>query len=286
MKLLSFVREGRETWGAVVGDGVVDLGAALPQYPDLTAYIAAGRQFEVAADLEGRSPDVALADITYLPVIPRPEKIICVARNYLGHHQEVLAAGKKVELSGVPPIFLRTWRSQVGHDQPMIKPLSSNAFDWEGELAVIIGKEGRSIPEDQASEYIAGYSVYNEASVRDWQFASPQITPGKNFDATGGFGPWMVTPDEVSPETGLSIQTRLNGEVVQSSTTDRMIFNIAQIIAYASQIMTLVPGDVIATGTPDGVGWTREPQLFMLDGDVCEVEIEGIGVLSNPIVER
>jgi len=286
MKLLSFVREGRETWGAVVGDGVVDLGAALPQFADLTAYIAAGRHLEVAADIQGRSVDIPLTDIIYLPVIPRPEKIICVARNYLGHHQEVLAAGKKVELSGVPPIFLRTWRSQVGHDQPMIKPLSSNAFDWEGELAVIIGKEGRSIPEDKASEYIAGYSVYNEASVRDWQFASPQITPGKNFDATGGFGPWMVTPDEVSPEAGLFIKTRLNGEVVQSSTTDRMIFNIAQIIAYASQIMTLVPGDVIATGTPDGVGWTREPQLFMLDGDVCEVEIEGIGVLSNPIVEH
>lgn len=286
MKLLSFVREGRETWGAVVGDGVVDLGAALPQYPDLTAYIAAGRHLEAATDLEGRSPDLALAEVTFLPVIPRPEKIICVARNYLGHHQEVLAAGKKVELGSVPPIFLRTWRSQVAHDQPMIKPASSNAFDWEGELAVIIGKEGRLIPEDKAGEYIAGYACYNEASVRDWQFASPQITPGKNFDATGGFGPWMVTPDEVSPEAGLSIQTRLNGEVVQSSTTDRMIFNIAEIISYASAIMTLVPGDVIATGTPDGVGWTREPQLFMLDGDVCEVEIEGVGLLRNPIVER
>lgn len=286
MKLLSFVRDDRETWGAVVGEGVVDLGAALPEFPDLTAYIAAGRHLTVARDLEGRSPDLALAHVTYLPVIPRPEKVICVARNYLGHHQEVLAAGKKVELAGVPPIFLRTWRSQVAHNQPMIKPASSNAFDWEGELAVIIGKEGRAIPEENASEYIAGYASYNEASVRDWQFASPQITPGKNFDATGGFGPWMVTPDEVSPEAGLKIETRLNGQVVQSSTTDRMIFNIAQIIAYVSQIMTLVPGDVIATGTPDGVGWTRDPQLFMLDGDVCEVEIEGVGLLRNVIEER
>lgn len=286
MKLLSFVRDGRETWGVVVGEGVVDLGAALPRYPDLTAYIAAGGHLRAAADADGRPADVALADITYLPVIPRPEKIVCVARNYLGHHQEVLAAGKKVELAGVPPIFLRTWRSQVAHGQPMIKPLSSNAFDWEGELAVIIGKEGRAIPEDKVSEYVAGYACYNEASVRDWQFASPQITPGKNFDATGGFGPWMVTADEVSPESGLSIVTRLNGDVVQSSTTDRMIFNIAQIISYVSQIMTLVPGDVIATGTPDGVGWTRDPQLFMLDGDVCEVEIEGVGLLRNVIEER
>jgi 2-keto-4-pentenoate hydratase/2-oxohepta-3-ene-1,7-dioic acid hydratase in catechol pathway len=286
MKLLSFVREGRESWGAVIGDGVVDLGAALPQYPDLTSYIAAGRHLEAARDVEGRSPDLALADITYLPVIPRPEKIICVARNYMDHHQEVQSAGKKVELSGVPPIFLRVWRSQVAHGQPMIKPKQSDSLDWEGELAVIIGKEGRSIPEDKASEYVAGYSCYNEASVRDWQFASPQITPGKNFNETGGFGPWMVTADEISPETGLSIQTRLNGNVVQSSTTDRMIFNIAQIIAYASQIMTLMPGDVIATGTPDGVGWTRTPPLFMLPGDVCEVEIEGIGVLRNVIEER
>jgi 2-keto-4-pentenoate hydratase/2-oxohepta-3-ene-1,7-dioic acid hydratase in catechol pathway len=286
MKLLSFVRDGRETWGVVMGDGVVDLGAVLPQYPDLTAYIAAGRHLRAAEDVEGRSPDVALEDITFLPVIPRPEKIVCVARNYLSHHQEVLAAGKKVELSGVPPIFLRVWRSQVAHGQPMIKPRKSDAFDWEGELAVIMGKEGRSIPEDKASEYVAGYACYNEASVRDWQFASPQITPGKNFDATGGFGPWMVTPDEVSPEAGLSIQTRLNGEVVQSSTTDRMIFNIAQIISYVSDIMTLVPGDVIATGTPDGVGWAREPQLFMVDGDVCEVEIEGVGLLRNVIEER
>ncbi|QGY79239.1 fumarylacetoacetate hydrolase family protein [Sphingorhabdus lacus] len=286
MKLLSFVRDGKETWGAVVNDGVVDLGAALPQFPELTSYIAAGRHLHAAEDVQGRKPDLVLDKLTLLPVIPRPEKIICVARNYLGHHQEVLAAGKKVELAGVPPIFLRTWRSQVAHDQPMVKPRSSNAFDWEGELAVIISKEGRDIPEDKASEYVAGYACYNEASVRDWQFASPQITPGKNFDFTGGFGPWMVTPDEATPEDGLSIVTRLNGEVVQSSTTDRMIFNIAQIIAYASQIMTLVPGDVIATGTPDGVGWTRDPQLFMLDGDVCEVEIEGVGLLRNPIVER
>lgn len=285
MKLLTFVHEGRESWGAVVDAGVIDLGSIFPEIKDLMSYISSGRHIS-SRDIDGRAADFRLDDITFLPVIPRPEKIVCVARNYMEHHQEVVATGKKVELASVPPIFLRTWRSQTGHKQPLIKPAVSTKLDWEGELAVVIGKEGRAIPVDRAMEWVAGYSCYNEASVRDWQFQTPQITPGKNFDATGGFGPWMVTPDEISIENGLAIQTRLNDQLVQSSNTNNMIFNIAQIINYVSTIMTLVPGDVIATGTPEGIGWTRQPPLFMQPGDICEVEIQGIGTLSNPIEEK
>ncbi len=286
MKLLSFVHQGRETWGAVVGDGVVDLGRALPQYATLADYIATGAYLQAADDVKGRAIDAKLADLTFLPVIPRPEKIICAVRNYMDHHQEVLAAGMHRELSEQPPIFLRVWRSQCAHNQPIVRPNVSESLDWEGELAVIIGKGGRDIPEDQAFDHVAGYACYNDGSVREWQFHAKQIASGKNFESTGGFGPWMVTADEIAPDRQLKLEVRLNGEVVQSSHTGHMIFSIPKLINYASTIFTLVPGDVIATGTPAGVGWSRKPPKFMKPGDVCEVEIEGIGTLRNPIVAQ
>ncbi len=286
MKLLSFIHQGHETWGAVVGDGVVDLGRVLPQYATLADYIAAGAYLKAADDVKGRSIDAKLADITFLPVIPRPEKIICAVRNYMDHHQEVLAAGMHRELSEQPPIFLRVWRSQCAHNQPIVRPRVSESLDWEGELAVIIGKGGRDIPEDKAFDHVAGYSCYNDASVREWQFHAKQIASGKNFESTGGFGPWMVTADEIEPNRQLKLEVRLNGEVVQSSHTGHMIFSIPKLINYASTIFTLMPGDVIATGTPAGVGWSRKPPKFMKPGDVCEVEIEGIGTLSNPITAQ
>jgi len=286
MKLLSFVSQGRETWGAVVGDGVVDLGKAMPQYATLADYIAAEAYLQAAEHVKGRTIDAKLADITYLPVIPRPEKIICAVRNYMDHHQEVLAAGMHRELSEQPPIFLRVWRSQCAHNQPIVKPDVSDSLDWEGELAVIIGKPGRNIPEDRAFEHVAGYACYNDGSVREWQFHAKQIASGKNFESTGGFGPWMVTADEIAPNRELKLEVRLNGETIQSSHTGHMIFNIPKLINYASTIFTLSPGDVIATGTPAGVGWSRKPPRFMKPGDVCEVEIEGIGILRNPIVAQ
>lgn len=286
MKLLSFMHQGRETWGAVVGDGVVDLGRLLPQYATLADYIGAGAYLNAAKDVAGRSADARLADITYLPVIPRPEKIICAVRNYMDHHMEVLAAGLQRELSEQPPIFLRVWRSQCGHNQPIVKPDVSDSLDWEGELAVIIGVGGRNIPEAQAFDHVAGYSCYNDGSVREWQFHAKQIASGKNFESTGGFGPWMVTADEIAPNRQLKLEVRLNGETMQSSHTGHMIFSIPKMIAYASTIFTLVPGDVIATGTPAGVGWSRKPPRFMQPGDVCEVEIEGIGILRNPITAQ
>ncbi|SEB20520.1 fumarylacetoacetate hydrolase family protein [Variovorax sp. YR216] len=286
MKLLSFVHQGRETWGAVVGDSVVDLGRAFPQYATLADYIAADGHKQAAQHVEGLVPAAKLADITYLPVIPRPEKIVCAVRNYMDHHQEVLAAGMQRELSEQPPIFLRVWRSQCAHDQPIVRPRVSESLDWEGELAVIIGRGGRDIAEADAFDHVAGYACYNDGSVREWQFHAKQIASGKNFESTGGFGPWMVTADEIAPGRELKLETRLNGEVVQSSHTGHMIFSIPKLISYASTIFTLVPGDVIATGTPAGVGWSKKPPRFMKPGDVCEVEIEGIGVLRNPIVQQ
>lgn len=286
MKLLSYIHQGQESWGAVVGDGVVNLSRALPQYPTLTDYIASSAYLQAAEHVQGKEAEASLSDITFLPVIPRSEKIICAVRNYMDHHQEVLAAGMHRELSEFPPIFLRVWRSQCGHDQPIVKPSVSDSLDWEGELAVIIGKEGRNIPREKAYEYVAGYSCYNDGSVREWQFHAKQIASGKNFEATGAFGPWMVTADEIAPGRELKLETRLNGEVMQSSHTGHMIFDIPTLINYASTIFTLVPGDVIVTGTPAGVGWSRKPPRFMQPGDTVEVEIEGIGVLRNPIAAQ
>jgi 2-keto-4-pentenoate hydratase/2-oxohepta-3-ene-1,7-dioic acid hydratase in catechol pathway len=286
MKLLSFEMNGRETWGAVVGDGVVDLGRRIPDCPTLADYIGSGRYLQADKDVQSLTVDAPLAGLAYLPVIPRPEKIVCAVRNYMDHHQEVLAAGMHRELSEEPPIFLRVWRSQVAHGRPIVRPRVSESLDWEGELAVIIGKPGRDIAESNAYEHIAGYSIYNDASVREWQFHAKQIASGKNFENTGGFGPWMVTADEIAPGRELKLVTRLNGEVVQSSHTGHMIFSVPRLIAYASTIFTLMPGDVIITGTPAGVGWSRKPQWFMKPGDVCEVEIECIGTLVNPVVAQ
>lgn len=283
MKLLSFEYAGRASWGAVIGDQVADLGRAFPQYPTLQSYLAAGRLGQVQADAATVPADIALSAIRYLPVITQPEKIVCAIRNYHDHHREVVAAGLDRELSAFPPIFLRTWRSQTAHDAPIVRPHCSESLDWEGELAVVIGKTGRNIPAAQAHEYIAGYSIYNDASIREWQFHAKAIAAGKNFEDTGAFGPWMVTADEIAPDRALALETRLNGEVMQRTRTDDMIFSVAQQIEYASTIFTLVPGDVIVTGTPGGVGWSKKPPRFMVPGDVVEVEIEAIGVLRNRI---
>jgi 2-keto-4-pentenoate hydratase/2-oxohepta-3-ene-1,7-dioic acid hydratase in catechol pathway len=285
MKLLSFEHGGRASWGVVQGDYLADMGRAYPEYPTLSAYIAAGRLPAVAQDAAAVPADIALDAIRFLPVITQPEKIVCAIRNYHDHHREVVAAGLDRELSAFPPIFLRVWRSQVAHGQPILRPHVSESLDWEGELAVVIGKEGRYIPAAQAHEYIAGYSIYNDASIREWQFHAKAICAGKNFESTGAFGPWMVTADEIPPDRSLKLVTRLNGEVMQSTTTADMIFPVAQQIEYASTIFTLVPGDVIVTGTPGGVGWSKKPPRFMVPGDVVEVEIEGIGILRNPIAQ-
>jgi len=286
MKLLSYRHAGREAFGAVIADGVVDLSRWRDGVTTLRDYIACGGYRDAAEHVKGRAIDAKLSEIEYLPVITEPEKIVCAVRNYLDHHNEALAAGLQRELSEFPPIFLRVWRSQCGHGQPVVKPRVSDTLDWEGELAVIIGDGGRDIAEADAWKHVAGYSVYNDVSVREWQFHAKQIASGKNFENTGPFGPWMVTADEIQPGRKLKLETRLNGEVVQSSDTGHLIFSIPQLISYSSTIFTLSPGDVIVTGTPAGVGFGRKPPRYMKPGDTIEVEIEAIGVLRNPVVAQ
>ncbi len=289
MKLLSFSHKGRESWGTQIGDGanaaIVDLGKET-SYPTLMAFIGSADYARREEIVKGKVATIPLAEIKYLPVIPKPEKIILLVRNYLDHHQEVVAAGLQRELSQHPPIFMRYWQSQVGHNEPIIRPKCSVELDWEGEMAVIIGKGGRHIPESEAMSHIAGYALYNDASIREYQFHAKQIAAGKNFVGTGPFGPYMVTPEEVPDPNNLKLEVRLNGKVMQSSNTSMLIFKIPTLINYCSTVWNLEPGDVIVTGTPGGVGWSRKPPIFMKHGDVCEVEIEKLGVLRNPIVDE
>jgi 2-keto-4-pentenoate hydratase/2-oxohepta-3-ene-1,7-dioic acid hydratase in catechol pathway len=287
MKFVSFSYQGKDSWGVIQGDQVADIGKALSgKYPRLQDFIASP-DYARREELAKQTPaNISLSDIKYLPVITEPEKIVLLVRNYLDHHNEVVAAGLKRELPKFPPIFLRVWRSQVGHNEPIIRPKISHDLDWEGELAIIIGKGGRHISEADAMSHIAGYSVYNDASIREWQFHAQQIAAGKNFVATGPFGPYMITADEVPDPSNLKLETRLNGDVVQSSNTNMLIFGIPRLINYISTIFDLVPGDVIVTGTPGGTGWTRKPPRWLTPGDIIEVEIEKVGILSNPIVDE
>ena len=278
MKLASFIIKGKTSYGIAGERGVVDLGARFGhKYPDLKALIAGDGLSRVMA-LDDTRPDAAIDEITFLPVIPDPGKIFCIGHNYEEHRVET-----QRDKTEYPSVFLRYPESQVGHDRPMLRPRESQSLDYEGEVAIVIGRPGRRIAEDDAWSHIAGYSCYNEGSVRDWQKHTMQFTPGKNFVATGAFGPWMVTADEIAPGEVLTLTTRLNGKVMQHATTEMMIFSIPRLIAYCSTFLPLAAGDVIVTGTPGGVGARRDPPVFMQPGDVAEVEISRIGVLRNTI---
>lgn len=282
MKLLSFTANGRDSYGAVVGDGVVDLGARLGlRLPSLRALIAAGAWDEAAALVARGKADHALADIRFRPVVPDPGKILCIGLNYRDHVAETAR-----DVTEKPVIFARFADSQIGHGEAMVRPRVSTQLDYEGELAIVIGKPGRHVAEADALGHIAGYACYNDGSVRDWQRHTHQYTPGKNFAGTGAFGPWMVTADEIPDPTRLKLVTRLNGGVRQEATTDLMIFSIPEQIAYISAFTPLMPGDVIVTGTPGGVGSRRNPPEYMRAGDVIEVEISGVGLLRNPVVDE
>ena len=281
MKLVSYEHNGRASFGAVVPGGIVDLQAALGgRYASLRALIAADALGEAAAAVTNRPADLALDAVHLLPVIPDPDKIFCVGLNYGEHVRET---GRTVTES--PALFLRLPGSQVGHGQPILRPRESERLDYEGEIAIVIGRGGRRIAEADAWGHIAGYSCYNDGSVRDWQVATSQWTPGKNFRHTGGFGPWMVTADEIAPGQVMSLVTRLNGQEMQRATTDLMIHSIPRQIAYISTFIPLLPGDVIVTGTPGGVGNKRTPPVFMKPGDVVEIEVDAVGVLRNTIAD-
>jgi 2-keto-4-pentenoate hydratase/2-oxohepta-3-ene-1,7-dioic acid hydratase in catechol pathway len=279
MRLVSYQYNGLDSYGAVVGDRVVDLGQVYgARAPDLKAFIAGNLFADAAAKLAGAGATLPLSGVRLLPVIPHPGKIFCIGLNYGEHIQET---GKAV--TEKPVIFLRVAGSQLAHGDDIVRPRASAQLDYEGEIAVVIGQGGRHIAESDAWSHIAGYSCYNDASVRDWQFHTSQWGPGKNFWKTGAFGPWLVTADEIAPDQRMTLVTRLNGQELQRATTDLMVHSIPRQIAYLSTFVPLEAGDVIVTGTPGGVGNKRTPQLFMKPGDVCEVEVDAIGTLRNGV---
>ena len=279
MKLISFLRSGSASYGVVVGEKVLDLMPLLgSEAADLKTVIEKNLVPRINGLLASHQPDLTFAELTLLPVIPTPDKIVCVGLNY---HDHVKETGR--ELTEKPAIFLRLNDSQVAHGQNMVRPLESHRLDYEGEIAVIIGKGGRRIQEADAWNHIAGYACYNDGSVRDWQNFTTQWIPGKNFFKTGGFGPWMVTADEIAPNQVMTLTTKLNGQEMQRTTTDMMIHSIPRQLAFISTVIALKAGDVIVTGTPGGVGNKRTPQVFMKPGDVIEIEVDAIGVLRNGI---
>lgn len=282
MKLGSFRVAGRETFGAVRGDGIVDLGRRLgPDCGTLRGLLSMDGGLDLARRTVERAEqaDVPLAAVQYLPVIPDPRKIFCIGVNYADHLEET-----KIRKAAHPTVFLRYPESQTAHGEPLLHPRESTQFDFEGEVALVIGRGGRRIQPQDAWNHVAGYACYNDGSVRDWQFHTTQWGPGKNFARTGAFGPWMTTADELDlRRQPLTLVTRLNGNVVQQADTNLMIFAIPELIAYCSTLLPLAPGDVIVTGTPGGVGMARTPPLFLKPGDRVEVEVSGVGVLRNEV---
>lgn len=283
MRLATFQTRGKETYGVVRDDGVVDLGARLGRkFPTLKSLIAAGFPPELDEAACG-AVDFEEAAISYLPPITDPARIWCLALNYVEHHGEVQGAGRVQELPKQPALFMRCADSLTGHRHPLLLPRVSEQLDYEGELAVVIGKPGRHIGEADAMDHIAGYTIMNEGSVRDWQFHTRQITPGKNFYHSGAIGPWMVRHADIRDPHDLRIKTTINGQGVQDGTTADMVHRIERFIAYVSTISPLAPGDILSTGTPSGVGFSRKPPLWLTAGDVCEVSITGVGTLSNEV---
>lgn len=278
MRVLSFMAQGAPSFGLVVDGGVVDCGRRLGQSDLMTELQGAGlaplERFATAA------ADYSLEDVRCLPVIANPAaRFLCIGINYRPH---MLEMGR--EPPPHPVIFVRFPSSLVGHGEPLVLPGASEQFDFEGELAVIIGKRGRRIPRAAALDHVAGYACFNDGSIRDFQRHSGQFTPGKNFVASGSFGPWLVSRDEIPDAGALELETRLNGTVVQQENTGELIFGIPELIEYISIWTELLPGDVIVTGTPGGVGAGRKPPLWMQAGDSIEVEISGLGCLRNAIV--
>jgi 2-keto-4-pentenoate hydratase/2-oxohepta-3-ene-1,7-dioic acid hydratase in catechol pathway len=290
MKIVGFESEAGLRIGVVEGDQVIDLNAADDRLPtDLGVWLAANNgDTRPLGDLAKRAPASArrpLKGLKYSYPVARPGKLIALGLNYMEHVKE---GSQRDNIPKFPTIFFRCQTSLVPHEQPIIRPQVSETLDYECELAVIIGKRAKHMTLDNAYSCIAGYSCFNEGSVREYQRKTTQWDMGKNFDRTGGFGPWMVTADDLPPGgKGLKIQTRLNGNVMQSDNTSNMMFPVAETIAYLTEGWTLEPGDVLITGTPSGVGHARKPNpVWMKHGDVVEVDIEGVGVLRNPIADE
>jgi len=283
MKLASFKANGRASYGAVTGSGIVDLGRKLSKYPTLLDLLRAGAVAEARAAATGPA-DYQAKDVEMLPPVPAPDKNICVGINYPDRNAEY-KDGR--EAPKYPNLFLRFPTSIVGADVPIVRPKVSDKFDYEGEVVLVIGKEGRHIPRESALSFIGGVTLGNEGSVRDWlRHGTLNVTQGKNFDKSGSVGPWLVTTDEADPGKPFHLTTRVNGEVRQDDTTDRLTWGFAWLINYISTFATLKPGDLIWTGTPTGAGVHRNPAVWLKPGDVVEVESPHIGVLRNKVADE
>ena len=281
MKLASFCDQAVATWGLVQDDEVYLAPPALhTQFPELRHALAAGVLPEVAAQLLTVAPR-HLGSLRFAPVIPNPVRIICVGINYLEHIHEM---GR--ERPDYPTLFTRFPDTLVGHGEPLVRPRLSTQYDYEGELAIVIGKPARYVGAAEALAYVAGYTCFLDGSVRDWQRHTTQFMPGKNFPATGGCGPWLVTTDEIPDPARLELKTRVNGEVLQAAPVSDLCFDVPRIIEYCSSFCRLNPGDIIATGTPSGVGFARTPPRWLKPGDVVEVEISGIGILGHNVIDE
>ncbi|MEM9621091.1 MAG: fumarylacetoacetate hydrolase family protein [Pseudomonadota bacterium] len=285
MRFLSFrtnSESARASFGAVVGEGVVDLGARFADVVDLRDALRQDRLAELAAAAADATVDFSLRDIDYLPTIPNPEKIICIGVNYANRNAEYRDDS---ELPEYPSVFMRTRESLVGHEQSILDPPESEQLDYEGEIVLVVGRSGRRIPEARAHEYVAGTTIMNEGSVRDYlRHAKFNVTQGKNFANSGSLGPWLVTSDELDPFGNLQVITRVNGEERQNDVTANLMFSFRYLLSYLSSFYHLQPGDVIATGTPNGAGARFDPPRYLKPQDQIEVEVPGIGVLANGVV--
>ncbi|CAG4894750.1 fumarylacetoacetate hydrolase family protein [Paraburkholderia saeva] len=277
MRYVSFEKDGKALLGVRENGAIRTLDETT-----LEELLARGVDLRTWASRQEGGRIESEEGLTFLPPLRRPPKILCVGLNFSDHSKE-----SNFEQPDYPTMFLRLHTSLVAHNAPIVRPRVSDSLDYEGEIAVVLGKGGRHIRKEDALSHVAGYALFNDASVREYQFKTPQWTMGKNFDGTGAFGPDFVTADELPPGAkGLRLETRLNGEVVQSASTDDMVFDVETLIVMLSEAVTLEAGDVIVSGTPSGVGWARNPKLLMRHGDVCEVSVEGLGTLRNKIVDE
>jgi len=280
MKLASFEIQGRQTYGLKEGDLLREPGEEFQRrYPDLRSVLADDVIKQLGMDKSGKTHDKQT--VRYLPLIPNPDKIICVGVNYRPHIMEM---GR--EVPDYPVVFVRFPGSQTGHRQPVIRPQASTHFDFEGELAIVIGKPARHVPREEAFDHIAGYCCFMDGSVRDWQKHTMQFTAGKNFEHSGSMGPWLVTRDEIPAPAVLNLTTRINGKIMQEGSVADLVFDIPALIEYCSTFTELLPGDIIATGTPGGVGAARKPPQWLKEGDLVEVDIPGVGLLANPVKDE
>lgn len=279
MKLASFTLDGRDAYGLVTADGVHPAPADFRARRATLADVLRAGETRALATVCAAEPPLDPDTLRYLPVIPRPGKILCVGVNYLEHIREM---GR--ERPSHPTLFTRFPDSLVGHGQPVVRPANSQQFDYEGELALVIGRPARHVAPDEVLQVVAGWTAFLDGSVRDWQRHTTQFTAGKNFPASGSCGPWLLTTDELPDPSGMRLETRVSGELLQSAPVSDLCFGIADIVAYVSSFCRLEPGDIIATGTPGGVGSARQPPRWLVPGDVVEVSLSGLGVLRNPVV--